>query len=151
MATPVTVATGETIAVSWGNAVRDWAAFGEVDASVEVAAVALTTSLADVASVSLSIPVGWAAWSCFAMATYAVSDVAGSGIYQARLRIDGTDQQIQDASTASTLGESGSVVARRTGMVTTGSRAVSLRMLEGAGDACTVTDICLYARAVRTS
>ena len=150
MAVPADVVTGETIASEWGNDIRDWAALGEVDNSTEVAAVALTASMADVASVSLSIPVEWLAWSCAVYASWGAGEAAGSGAYHYLIRIDGTDQQDNVSTLGAILATGNSVGGRRTGMVTTGSRTVSVRMQETSGQV-TVSDIYLYARAVRTA
>lgn len=121
----------------------------EVDNSTEVASAALTGTLANVASVSLSIPSDWGSWKCEAHATYTAT-VDPGGSYNARIAIDGTGQQIQAVSPSGSGGaDPGGVAGRRTGMTTTGARTVSLQMSE-AGANVNVGDIFLYARAVRT-
>lgn len=122
----------------------------EVDGSTEVASQALTSSFADVASVSLSIPAGWGSWKCEAWASY--RGFAGStGAYSTLIQIDGTNQGVKGVINVPIgEGHDGSVGGRRTGITTTGSRTVKLRAREDSGD-MSLTDIYLYARAVRTS
>lgn len=117
----------------------------EVDGSTEVASASASTIYSAVASVSLSIPSDWSSWKCVATAHARVS----SGTYDAKIRIDGTDSQAiesisTDASTPIIVGN-----GRRTGMTTTGSRTVSFQVKSLSPE--TLTDIYLYARAVRTS
>jgi hypothetical protein len=114
-----------------------------VDGSDEVASVALTVSLADVATVNLSIPAGWNTWKCEAWASYVSS---GTGDFNVVIRIDGTDSQTK----APTAPSDGAVGGRRTGITTTGSRAISLRANEGVSNV-SLQDIFLYASAYRTS
>lgn len=126
----------------------------EVDNSTEVGSDSVGSTFADKASVTLSIPSSWGSWKCEAWASFTVFGSQGDTWDQV-IRIDGTDQQIQtrssmtagDGSEAIEHGEA--IGGRRTGMATTGSRSVSLRLRSP--DGVTVSDIYLYARAVRTS
>lgn len=124
----------------------------EVDGHVEVNTVSLTTTESNVASVVLPIPAAWNSWKCVVWASYSAFQIADS-TYLCRIRIDGTDQQEQAVSKASGTDDSndGAIGARRTGIVTTGNRTISLRAREASGDNVTFNDIFLYARAVRTS
>lgn len=121
----------------------------EVDGADAVSSIAVPASFGNVATVNLSIPAGWGSWRCFATASAVVLlDDAGSAP-NARLRVDGTDLQSMDnmgQGTTTAWRMPFGIVGRRTGMTTTGSRAVSLQM---SGDG-TALDITLYARAVRT-
>lgn len=153
MATPPTVVAGNVIEVAWGNAVRDWAALGEVDNSGEVAGpVGLTTVAANIVSVSLTIPAAWLSWSCFAYASYMIQNDAGvDRTYLMVIRIDGTDQQEKSVFSETATVFDGSVGGRRTGMVTTGSRTVELRGRQGVGTGMNLSDVFLYARAKRVT
>ncbi len=134
---------------------------GEVTGSTEVASVSVTTTDASIASVALTIPSSWNSWECEAMATYVreVKDGAiPANLVEIKVRIDGTDQQLQesteefdvDASTAFPAHIAGAIGGRRTGMTTTGSRTIQLRA-RYSGVTLTIRDIYLYARAIRTS
>ncbi len=134
----------------------------EVTGSSEVATFAVTGSDLTVATVNLTIPATWGTWECEAHATYVrgiVDAVEPSGIFLTKIRIDGTDQQTQDQEVDGDIDDSGNntplfisgaIGGRRTGMTTTGSRAILLRATQDGG-AFTMRDIYLYARAVRTS
>ncbi len=136
-------------------------AHDEVRNSTEVASATATTSDASKASVALTIPTTWTTWECEAHATFA-KEVAHAnspaGTFSVKLRIDGTDQQTQVTERAMDIDDvggngailGGSIGGRRTGMTTTGSRTIEFRVVV---DSATVplTDIYLYARAIRTS
>ena len=144
MATPPTVVAGETIAVSWGNAVRDWAAFGEVDGSNTAGSTALTGTAASVCTVTLTIPAGWLSWKCAAWASY--YSTAGVGnVNEIRLQIDGTDQEVNNIPGD----QRATTIARRSGMTTTGSRTVVLRAREASGTAGSLNEVFVYAQAMR--
>lgn len=183
------VTTGETIASSWGNQIRDrtiqryasaaerasahpsptqgdlsylvdvgqvqvfrsgtgWTHVGaglEVDGHNQVdGSLSLTTSFANAASVSLSIPTDWASWECAAWGRLRTSSQIGA--VETRIVIDGTAGQVD------TIGTAGLVVvgARRTGITTTGSRTVTLQARR-VGDSGSASLRYLQARAVRTS
>ncbi len=133
----------------------------EVRNSTEVASATATTTDASKASVSLTIPTTWGSWECEAHATFA-KEVAHAnspaGSFSVKLRIDGTDQQTQVTERAMDIDDvggngailGGAIGGRRTGMTTTGSRTIEFRVVV---DSVTVplTDIYLYARAIRTS
>lgn len=136
----------------------------EVDNATEVATVALGATFSAVASVSLAIPSDWGSWKCIAQASWSAHSVqAGGGSpgdhapYQARLRIDGTDQQILNGyGVVPTVGSgddtgdnTAAIVGRRAGMTTTGSRTVALRAFE-VDTNVELSSIALYARAIRT-
>lgn len=127
----------------------------EVDGSSEVGGpVALTTSAAAVASVDLSIPSGWNSWRCEAYATFGHGQDGGGGspTMNARIRIDGTDQQLASFVNSSAGIQQGAVGGRRTGMTTTGTRTIQLRSHASAtSETPELSSIYLYARAVRTS
>lgn len=121
----------------------------EVDNSGELASVNLTTTPTDVLTVSLAIPAYWNSWKCVAFASGRASN-GSAATCTIRIRIDGTDQQLQDFNLPVNGYESFSVGGRRTGMTTTGSRSVSLRAHETTADVALVASF-LYARAIRTS
>ncbi len=134
----------------------------EVTGSTEVATASITGTDAAIATVNLTIPTTWATWECEAWASYVrmVLDVATpEKTLLVKIRIDGTDQQAQDQTSAADVDDAGSVAffiaaaigGRRTGMTTTGSRAIQLRAEEDGITGFTIRDIYLYARAVRTS
>jgi hypothetical protein len=135
----------------------------EVDESVEDATYLMTTGLATVASVTLTIPANWGSWKCEAYATCVARQVASEGTtvfssFNYVIQIDGTDQQIANLDYIDTETSNGlprhsvAVGGRRTGMVTTGARTVLFRG-SAEGDALNTytDDTFLYARAVRTS
>ncbi len=142
-------------------------AHDEVRDSAEVASATATTSDASKASVSLTIPTTWGSWDCEAHATY-VREIQGNidviGTFTTRIQIDGTNQQDHVQDRAAEVGEDGggggrgsgnleiggAVGGHRAGMTTTGSRAIQLRASCDTGTV-PMTDIYLYARAVRTS
>ncbi len=138
-------------------------AHDEVRGSVEVAgAVSVTSSLTTMATVNLTIPTAWGSWECEAYATF-VRDMLDGGEpaagFQSVISIDGTDQQLKTEHGITTVDETtglselrgGGIGGRRTGMTTTGSRAILLRALQSTGGSVDMFDIYLYARAVRTS
>ncbi len=126
----------------------------EVDGSVEVASVALGGTVADVATVSLTIPSDWDGYKIVTESSYVLRANSSGGAdvnFDVVVSIGGTAQQTQEALIAA-AGENGLQVpgacgGRRTGMTATGSVDVKLR---ASGDN-SMTDIYLYARAVRTS
>ncbi len=135
----------------------------EVRGSDEVASVLATTADAAKATVNLTIPTTWVSWECEAWASYirAVEDVdTPAGTFTVKIRIDGTDQQEQvstrgfdvDAGfdTGTDINIAGAVGGRRTGMTTTGSRAIEFRASTSVSNV-PMLDIYLYARAIRTS
>ncbi len=134
----------------------------ELRNSTEVTTVTVTTTEAAHASVSLIIPTDWGSWECEAYATYVreVTNISGEpsvNTLSTQLRIDGTDQQVQDTTRQAHLATTGdpqflsaAIGGRRTGMTTIGSRTIELRMVMSGGSN-TVKDIYLYARAIRTS
>ncbi len=133
----------------------------EVTGSVEDATASITGTDATIASVSLTIPTTWGSWECEAYATYvreSLDDTGPTGILLIKLRIDGTDQQVQDQVISADHGGvgasffmAGAIGGRRTGMTTTGSRTIALRAEQDSGGGFTIRDTYLYARAIRTS
>lgn len=129
----------------------------EVDGSDEVTSEELLgAGTQSVASVTLTIPSDWNEWKCYAAATWVgFSTSAGSGDYQAWIRIDGTN--IQPAGVSRRVegtgegGISASANGYRTGITTTGDRTVDLRAFDDSADDVFVGDVVLYARAVRTA
>lgn len=128
----------------------------EVDGSTEVASTVLTGSLADIATVSLSIPAGWSGYKIVADASYVVvgDDIDGGSdrTFAVLVTIGGTAQQQQDFTIPPTDSTTphpvvGSIGGRRTGMSAGGSVDVKLR----ASGADSMTDVFLYARAFRTA
>ena len=134
----------------------------EVTGSVEDVTAAITGTDAAFASVSLTIPATWGSWECEAYATYVreIPDSAdGADALLVKIRIDGTDQQVQAQVVSFDVGGllgvdtyiSGAVGGRRTGMTTTGSRTIEVRAEQDSGVSFTIKDTYLYARAIRTS
>ena len=151
MAIPPTVTTGTTITTSWGNAVRDWAASNELNGSVAVS-YATTSTMADAASVSLTVPAGWLAWEATVQAFWKQNSSTAT-TYDFQVRIDGTDQNLVDGvfTLSSAQITVDSVIGRRTGMTTTGSRAFALRAKHNSSTSVAMLDGLLVVRAVRTS
>lgn len=141
----------------WSTAASNWLSWSEfttaenpgrweVDESTEVATSTLGITYTDVAVVTLTIPSDWGSWKCEAWA-HAV--IAETNIYSFRISIDGTDSQAMQG--IDTNGDKPVAVGgRRTGIVSTGGRSVSLQAKIEAGSG-SLDDIYLYARAVRTS
>ena len=136
-------------------------AHDEVRNSTEVATSSVTTTDASKASVSLTIPTTWASWECEVVASYVREfrqTTTPTGTFSVKLRIDGTDQQTQEATRAFETDPGGGtsifvasgIGGRRTGMTTTGSRTIELRAFVDSGSH-TIRDMYLYARAIRTS
>jgi hypothetical protein len=121
----------------------------EVDGSVEVfGPVSHTTSFAAVATVTLTIPTYWTSWKAMAYATFFSGQSAAGLSNEYNIRIDGTSQQTLPVNSAVDTGEFAAIGGRRTGMTTTGARAVDLMGREGSGTGQS-SRIFLYARAVR--
>ena len=132
-------------------------AYDEIDGSSEVASATATTSDAAKASVVLTIPTTWSLWKCEVMATFirTIANATPVGTFTTKIRIDGTDQQEAVATRSFTVGGSSvqihaAVGGRRTGVLTTGARTIELRAFTESATV-TMSDIYLYARAVRTS
>lgn len=124
----------------------------EVDGYAEVSTFVLTSIVQTVATVNLTIPAGWATWKCTATATWMYDWVSGTiDAASARLMIDGTALQALVINNGPAGDQMGALVGQRTGMTTTGSRAINLQAAEGASTVAELHDIALYARAVRTS
>lgn len=133
-----------TVDVYNGAAWVPFLATAEVDGSAEVpAALSVSATVVDAVTVNLAIPAGWASWKCEAYATF---NYSGGATVTVKIRVDGTDQQPQAFAGNN---ESGAIGGRRTGMTTTGTRAVSLRA-SGTAPAF-ISSMYLYARAVRTA
>lgn len=125
----------------------------DVDNSTEVASSSANGTLADMASVALTIPSHWNTWKCKADATMRATGGSFDTVWDIRIVIDGANQQtIEDVTCPADEVINLAVSARRTGISSTGSVTVSLQAA-GAGASATplVSDIFLYARAVRTS
>lgn len=111
----------------------------------------LTTSFANAASVSLSIPSDWASWECEAWARALMKGVTSTGNEWAiRVVIDGTAGQVVSEIDAFNRHHV-SIGSRRTGITTTGSRTVAFQVRRVGGSGGDASLRYLYARAVRTS
>lgn len=123
----------------------------ETDESTEVATFTLSSSFSNVASVTLTIPGHWGSWKCEAYATFIFNNnLTANHSYDAKLSIDSVDSQTQNVVNAGAI--TGAIGARRTGIVSTGSVPVRLRMQQlSAPVGIKATNVFLYARAVRTS
>lgn len=119
----------------------------EVDGSVTAGNTNLTGSFVTVATLNLIIPTDWVTWKCVAWAEYYSTAPGGGFVNQALIQIDGTDQETYNIPESQRT----VTIARRTGIATTGSRAILLRAREASGTNGAVNEIFLYARAVRTS
>ncbi len=133
-------------------------AHDEVTGSTEVATFTVTGSDLTVATVNLTIPTTWGTWECEAYATYSrpiLDAITPAFTFLSKIRIDGTDQQVQsqtvDADVGATFFVASAIGGRRTGMTTTGSRAILLRAEQDSISSFVLQDIYLYARAIRTS
>jgi len=138
----------DALDVYTGSAWVPFVASNELDGATDATSVALTTSPADAATVSLTIPAGWGSWKC---AAYATGTYSGTGVNLSHnIRIDGTDGPVLGINTTVAANGPFAIAWRRTGMTTTGSRSIVLRASESGANA-SYTNVHLYARAVRTS
>lgn len=124
----------------------------EVDGQAINSLHTLTTSMTNATTLNLTIPGTWNTWKCVAWASYnAVVGTTGDA-YLVQIRIDGSDAGMpKDASPPANRKEDGHVGGRRTGISTTGSRPIILRAQKSGSSTVQLTNITLYARAVRTS
>lgn len=130
------------------DAIAGW--HEEAEGFAEVASVNFTSGGATVATVNLEIPATWSEWSCWAIANWTVDKEFRT---HARIVIDGTNGTLQEINQDSTTGNPSSpgvVQHRRTGITSTGTRAVTLYLEADESNANVVVGT-LYARAVRTA
>ena len=150
--TPRDWVTGETVTAALLNAqVRDNIEFlaGEVDGSSSVSTQALTGSFTNIVTVTLAIPATWGSWKCYADASFTTRPVAGFETVEIKIRIDGTDAS-ETQTMAVNNRASGAINGRRTGMTTTGDRAINLQARDLAvADGAVMNSAFVYARAVR--
>ncbi len=148
--------SGEAAGVKWGTAA---VGHEELTGKDDVASATATTTDGAKATVSLTIPAGWGSWAGEGWASYvrAVTDGLGAAdIFSVKIRIDGTDQGIQETTrefevgTGGNVDIAGAVGGRRVSISTTGSRNIELRAFTNVSTTA-MKDIYLYARAVRTS
>ena len=151
MAIPPTVVSGETITIAWGNAVRDWAASGEVNGSTTFT-YTTTASIATAGTFNMTIPANWLGWEATCHAFWTTTSASATS-FEVQWQIDGTNQSLVTPVNTLASGNvlTNSLLARRTGMVTTGSRSFLLRARHLASTSVGFGFGLLVARAVRTS
>jgi hypothetical protein len=134
----------------WYHNGTAWVPVGSQDVfgGVEQDAAVTVSGTTTVATLNLSIPAHWLSWACFATASFRVTPI-GTATVSAFIRIDGTNTQSIQTSELGTGGTPMSLVAFRTGITTTGSRAIDVRITEAIGDIDHAADISLYARATQ--
>jgi hypothetical protein len=121
----------------------------EVANAVEQDAAVPISGMTTVATVNLTIPAHWLSWACYATASFVVTPISGSPVATCLIVIDGTITQSIQTSALDMAGTPMALVAYRTGITTTGARAIGLRITESSGDLDHVKDISLYARATQ--
>ena len=131
MAIPPTVVTGETISVTWGNSVRDWAV-GVVDfgmASEVVLDTSITSTFETGATVTFTKP---AAWVTYKIMAWGVVHFTGSlsvtaAICQARVVLSTNGTTMHNTTSQSDAAEAVTVGANHTVTGLTGNQAVSIQ------------------------
>ncbi len=121
----------------------------EVERFVTESAAALSTSYADIMTLSISIPGSWGGWRITVHASFGISGDETDRA-DALIRINGVDQQESDDIGAGILLDYLTLIASDQGSAT-GNVAVSLRVREQTSGLTTLINGNLYARAVRTS
>ena len=116
----------------------------------EVASVTTTSTETAWATVSLTIPADWTTWRCFAMASF-VYNAFGVGSQHSLIRIDGTNTQDINADSFTDFLTPQTVTAHRTGMTTTGSRDIELRLWHANSGSGVAADINFYAQAYQVN
>lgn len=123
----------------------------EVDGYAHVSSASSTNTDGSKASVSLQIPADWKEWRLYVIATMMLSTIGDNHESDLRIRVGGSDSASMMATVQNNDAAYPTVIDRRAGLTVTGSVTPALRAVRTGTASGTLSNIMMYARAVRTA